>query len=254
MPPLFSIYSETFLHSHYIYIARAISFRDIRGGFEGLGAEKGEEGEGRIFRRSRGTALPEDSRFPNRRNGTAGPTEAARGFCRCRVFRYGCCFSEHLFGLGQRMLWGNPVKKDILAAPNGRHRHPRRGRSVNWSSAIPGQVTTDSVWLLQHCPLILFMKRKSVWQNQEKTHPRILRNVSKDKRTSIQYYFAKYHWILFPGTWDGQRAKRQGAGRKDGPTAELETEPCNQIQPDAPKCHLKQHFQQPAFVFLRKTS
>ena len=78
-----------------------------------------------------GTALPEDSRFPNGRNGTAGPTEAARGFCGCRVFRYGCCLSDYLFGLGQRMLWGNPVKKDILAAPNGRHRHPRRGRSVN---------------------------------------------------------------------------------------------------------------------------
>ena len=64
-------------------------FRDIRGGSEGFGEEKGEEGGGRISRRSRGAALPEGSRFPNRRNGTVGPTEAARGFCRCRAFRYG---------------------------------------------------------------------------------------------------------------------------------------------------------------------
>ena len=201
-----------------------------------------------------GAALPEDSRFPNGRNGTVVPGEAARGFYRCRAFQYGCCFSDCLLGLGQRMLWGNPRKKDVLSAPNGRHLHPRGGRSVNWSSAIPRQVTTDSVWLPQHCPLIQFMNRKSAWWNQEITHPRILRNVSKDKRASIQYYFAKYHWILFRGTWDGLRAMRQGAGRKTAPTTELETEPCNQIQPDAPKCHLKQHFQQPAFVFLRKTS
>ena len=96
-----------------------------------MGAEKGEEGEGRIFRRSRGTALPEDSRFPNGRNGTAGPTEAARGLSGCRVFRYGCCFSDYLFCLWMKDAWGNPVKKDILAAPNGRHLHPRIGRSVN---------------------------------------------------------------------------------------------------------------------------
>ena len=55
-----------------------------------MGEEKGEEGGGRIFRRSRGTALPEDSRFPNGRNGTVVPGEAARGFYRCRAFRYGC--------------------------------------------------------------------------------------------------------------------------------------------------------------------
>ena len=116
-----------------------------------MGEEKGEEGGGRIFRRSRGTALPEDSRFPNRRNGTVGPTEAARGFYRCRAFRYGCCFSDCLLGLGQRMLWGNPVKKDVLAAPNGRHLHPRGGRSVNSSCAIPKQVTTDSVYEEEKC-------------------------------------------------------------------------------------------------------
>ena len=162
-----------------IYIARAIRFRDIRGGSEGLGEEKGEEGGGRIFRRSWGTALPEDSRFPNGRNGTAVPAEAARGFCRCRALRYDYCFSDCLFGLGQRMPWGNPRKKDILAAPNGRRLHPRRGRSVNSSSASPRQVTTDSVWLLQHCQLILFMNGKSVWQNQEK-------NTSKDTPQCIQ--------------------------------------------------------------------
>ena len=163
-----------------IYILRARYVSGISGAvLRVLGAEKGEEGGGRIFRRSRGTALPEDSRFPNGRNGTVVPAEAARRLCRCRAFRDGCCFSDCLFGLGQRMLWGNPRKKGILAAPNGTHLHPRRGRSVNWSSAIPRQVTTDSVWLLQHCQLILFMNGKSVWQNQEK-------NTSKDTSQCIQ--------------------------------------------------------------------
>ena len=110
-----------------------------------MGEEKGEDGGGRIFRVSMGAALPEGSRFPNGRNGAVVPAEAARGFCRCRVFRYGCCFSDCLLGLGQRMLWGNPMKKDVLAAPNGTHLLPRGGRSVNRSSAVPRQVTTDSV-------------------------------------------------------------------------------------------------------------
>ena len=146
-----------------IYILRARYVFGISGAVPRVWGRKREKREKDGFSGVWGAALPEDSRFPNRRNGTAGPTEAARGFCRCRVFRYGCCFSDYLFGLGQRMPWGNPVKKDILAAPNGRHRHPRGSRSVNWSSAIPRQVTTDSVWLLQHCPLIQFMNRKSAW-------------------------------------------------------------------------------------------
>ena len=49
-----------------IYIARAIRFRDIRGGSEGLGAEKGEEGGGRIFRRSRGGCPTGGFPFPER--------------------------------------------------------------------------------------------------------------------------------------------------------------------------------------------
>ena len=129
-----------------IYILRARYISGIsRAVLRVLGRKRAKREKDGFSGAPGGAALPEDSRFPNGRNGTAGPTEAARGFCRCRVFRYGCCFSDCLFGLGQRMLWGNPMKKDILAAPKGTHLHPRRGRNVNWSGAIPRQVTTDSV-------------------------------------------------------------------------------------------------------------
>ena len=78
-----------------------------------------------------GTALPEDSRFPNGRNGTAGPTEAAREFCRCRVFRYGYCLSDYLFGLGQRMLWGESREKGYLGSAKRNAPPPQRGAGVS---------------------------------------------------------------------------------------------------------------------------
>ncbi len=70
---------------------------------------------------------------------------------------------------------------------------------------ISTKVTTDSVWLLQHRLLFQFMKRKSVFKTRNRRHhetapkkyPRILGNVSKDKRASIQYYFAKYPCFVF---------------------------------------------------------
>ena len=112
-----------------IYILREIRFRDIRGGSEGLGAEKGEEGEGRIFRRLEAVLLNLTMKynFCHQRSTTPVVNEVLL----LQSMQYYSCLSDYLFGLGQRMLWGNPVKKDILAAPNGRHLHTRRGRSVN---------------------------------------------------------------------------------------------------------------------------
>ena len=83
----------------------------------------------------------------------------------------------------------------ILAAPNRRCLHSWGGRSVNGGSAVPRQVTTDSVWLLLHCPLIQFMKRKSFQWNQEKTHSGNTKKRSKDTWQSNIGYLAIYPWI-----------------------------------------------------------
>ena len=76
-------------------------------------------------------------------------------------------------------------------------------------------MTTDSVWLLQHRLLFQFVNRKSVCEIRKRHHetapkkyPRIRGNVSKDKRASIQGYFAKYPCYVFStclplgGSWD----------------------------------------------------
>ena len=96
------------------------------------------------------------------------------------------------------------------SSPKGLECQPKQYNSKasdNWFSMTSTTLSTDSVYEWEKC-LVKFRKRQ---------HPRILRNVSKDKRASIQYYFAKYHWILFRGCLDGLRAKRQGAGQKVGP-------------------------------------
>ena len=88
---------------------------------------------------------------------------------------------------------------------NGSSECARGGRSVNKSRAIALRVSTNSVWLLQHCQQILFIMRESIRGKQEKKskktapkkYPMILCNVSKDKSPSIQYYFAKYPCFVF---------------------------------------------------------
>ena len=82
---------------------------------------------------------------------------------------------------------------------------PEEGGSVNKSRAIALRVSTNSVWLLQHCQLIQFIIRESIrgkaGKEKQKTapkkYPMILCNVSKDKSPSIQYYFAKYPCFVF---------------------------------------------------------
>ena len=88
---------------------------------------------------------------------------------------------------------------------NGSPECARGGRSVNKSRAIALHVSTNSVWLLQHCQLIQFIMRESIrgkaGKEKQKTapkkYPMILCNVSKDKSPSIQYYFAKYPCFVF---------------------------------------------------------
>ena len=88
---------------------------------------------------------------------------------------------------------------------NGSSECARGGGSVNKSRAIALRVSTNSVWLLQHCQQILFIMRESIrgkaGKEKQKTapkkYPMILCNVSKDKSPSIQYYFAKYPCFVF---------------------------------------------------------
>ena len=72
---------------------------------------------------------------------------------------------------------------------------PEGGRSVNWSGAVPRQVSTDSAWLLLHCPLIQFVKRKGFLWNQKKTRSGKAKKRSKDTLQSNTGYLAIYPWI-----------------------------------------------------------
>ena len=62
---------------------------------------------------------------------------------------------------------------------------PEEGRSVNKSRAIALHVSTNSVWLLQHCQQIQFIMRESIRGKQEKRSKKL-------PPKSIQGYFAMY--------------------------------------------------------------
>lgn len=58
---------------------------------------------------------------------------------------------------------------------NGSPECARGGRSVNKSRAIALRVSTNSVWLLQHCQLIQFIMRESIRGKQEKRSKKLPR-------------------------------------------------------------------------------
>ena len=68
---------------------------------------------------------------------------------------------------------------------NGSPECARGDRSVNKSRAIALHVSTNSVWLLQHCQQIQFIMRESIRGKQEKRSKKL-------PRKSIQGYFAMY--------------------------------------------------------------
>lgn len=58
---------------------------------------------------------------------------------------------------------------------NGSSEYARGGGSVNKSRAIALRVSTNSVWLLQHCQLIQFIMRESIRGKQEKRSKKLPR-------------------------------------------------------------------------------
>ena len=119
----------------------------------------------------------------------------------------------------------------ILAAPNRRCLHSRRGRSVNGSSAIPRQVcgnyykrrtkdvSTEAVQFPGKCQQIqhdfydtvhwFSLWREKVSSETRKRHTRAIRKnearilgkVILDTWRFILGYIAKYRWILFRGSF-----------------------------------------------------
>lgn len=88
-----------------IYILRAIRFRDIRGGSEGLGAEKGEEGGGRIFRRLEAVLLNLTMKYNSCHQRSTTPV--VNEVLLLQSMQYYSCLSDYLSSIWLRKNWKN---------------------------------------------------------------------------------------------------------------------------------------------------